>query len=142
MKSKIPLPLMEQLIMVLVFALTSAGCLQGVARANRLSGQQESQAYAVIAAQNAAEVLKHVSGDFEQAAGQLGGHWDGGVWSISYDDSWQTLSDSDKAVFHLQAIPMADDDPLLGTARIKVFYNENVLFEITVAWQEADDEAT
>ena len=95
MKSKIPLPLMEQLIMVLVFALTSALCLQGFALANRLSGQQESQAYAVIAAQNAAEVLKHVSGDFEQAAGQLGGHWDGGVWSISYADSWQTLSDSD-----------------------------------------------
>ena len=141
MKSKAPLPLMEQLIMVLVFALTSALCLRGFSLANSISQEQESREHAVIAVQNAAEVLKHTSGDFERAATQLGGYWDGNLCSIPYDSSWQPLSNSEQSVFLLQAIPLDDDNPFLGTAQIKVLYKDKILFEITVGWQEVNGDA-
>lgn len=141
MKSKAPLPLMEQLIMVLVFALTAALCLQGFSLANRISRQQEAREHAVIIAQNAAEILKHTAGDFEQAAEQLGGDWAGSAWTISYDDSFQVLSGSQKAVFQLQALPLEDDNPYLGTSQITVLYDGEILFEITVAWQEVNNDA-
>lgn len=141
MKNKAPLPLMEQLIMILVFALTSALCLRGFSLANSISKEQESREHAVIAVQNAAEVLKYTSGDFEQAATQLGGYWDGNLWSIPYASSWQLLSDSEQSVFLLQAIPQDDNDPFLGTAQIKVFYKDEILFEITIGWQEVNGDA-
>ncbi len=138
MKSKALLPLMEQLTMVLVFALTAALCLQGLTLADRISRRQEDQKQAVIMVQNAAEMLKHTSGDFVQSAGQLGGQWDGLGWNIPYDASWQPLADSGNAVYLLNAVPVETDNPFLGSARIRVLREEEILFEITVSWQEVN----
>ena len=82
MKNKTPLPLMEQLIMILVFALSAALCLQGFALADHLSRQQKSREKAVVIAQNIAETLKAFSGDYASAFEQTGGVWDGSDWNI------------------------------------------------------------
>lgn len=58
MKSKAPLVLMEQLVMVLVFALSAAVCLQVFALSGGLSRTCEARDRAVVIAQNAAETLK------------------------------------------------------------------------------------
>ncbi|MBP3701952.1 MAG: hypothetical protein J6I64_08675 [Lachnospiraceae bacterium] len=138
MKNKAPLPLMEQLIMILVFALTAALCLQGFALANRLSQCQETKEHAVIQAQNTAEQLKHTAGDYALAAKQWGGFWDGHTWTIPYDTSWHVLTDGEDAVYTLQATPVTTGHPLLGSASIQVFHGRDILFELTAAWQEGN----
>ena len=117
MKNKTPLPLMEQLIMVLVFALTAALCLQGFSLADRISHRQEAREKAVVLSQSMAEALKASSGDPEAASRLL-------------DDFPE---DSD---FTVQVIPVSTEDPYLGSARIMVTYEDENIFEITVAWQE------
>ena len=69
MRSKAPLALMEQMVMVLVFALAAALCLQAFALADRISRQNAERDQALVAAQNAAEQVKQVRGD-----------WDVGRW--------------------------------------------------------------
>lgn len=51
--------LMEQLIMILVFALAAALCLQVFAKADTIARQTACRDEAVQMAQNAAELLKH-----------------------------------------------------------------------------------
>ena len=53
-RSKAPLALMEQIIMILVFALAAAVCLQAFVYANGLSGRGEKEN---IAAAHAQEVI-------------------------------------------------------------------------------------
>ena len=59
MKSKAPLVMMEQIIMVLVFALAAALCLQTFVLSGKLSKLTEAKNRAVVEAQNVAETIKH-----------------------------------------------------------------------------------
>ncbi len=52
------LVLMEQLIMILIFALATALCLRLFVRADAISTESARQDHAVMLAQNAAEMLK------------------------------------------------------------------------------------
>lgn len=128
MKNKSPLPLMEQLLMVLVFALAAALCLQGFVLANRISERLETRNQAVTMAQNAAEIIKYTAGDLQQAADRLDGSWNGHVLTVS------------SAPLHLEASPADTASPLLGTAHIRVLQGDEILFEITVGWQKEDTE--
>ena len=124
MRNKSPLALMEQVLMVLIFALAAALCLQGFVLANRISERMETQNCAVTLAQNAAEMLKYYSGDPEKTAQQL-----------------ETTRDGDmllKENLQLKIVPVDSAVPLLGAAKITVLQKEEILFEITVAWQEED----
>ena len=81
MRNKAPLALMEQLMMVLVFALAAALCLQVFIFSDRASRRKEAVNRAVLEAQNAAEELKSVRGDFTRAAELYGGSYDGRTWT-------------------------------------------------------------
>ena len=65
MRSKASLFLMEQLVMLLVFALAAALCLSIFVRADRFSEETHQRDRAVILACNAAELLKTI-GDPEK----------------------------------------------------------------------------
>ena len=67
MKDKTPLLLIEQLIMILVFALTAALCLRGFAYADGLSEQICQQEQAAVLAQSAAETLKGTNAQIRSA---------------------------------------------------------------------------
>ena len=136
MKNKAPLPLMEQLVMILVFALTAALFLQGFSLANHISHHQEARNQAVVLAQNAAELLKYTDGDYETISAKHKGTWDGRTLIICYDETWQSISNSDHASYTLQIFPLETDNLPMGKALIQVTEKENILFEITVAWQE------
>lgn len=58
MKSRASLQLMEQLIMILVFALAAALCLQVFGKAAEISRQTACQDAAVLVARNAVETYK------------------------------------------------------------------------------------
>ena len=67
MRSKTPLALMEQVVMVLVFALAAALCLQVFVFSNQMSEKNRDTDRAVVLAQNTAELLK-ACGGVEEAA--------------------------------------------------------------------------
>ena len=128
MRSKVPLAMMEQLVMVLVFALAAALCLQVFVLSDKTSRRNEARDRAVLEAQNTAEELKSLRGDFARAAGQ--------TWGRSYDADWER-EDGSEAADHILAIRTNSGDPLLGCAEVTVFTAEgDLLFSLPVAWQE------
>ncbi|MDY3985979.1 hypothetical protein [Dysosmobacter sp.] len=136
MRSKAPLALMEQLVMVLVFALAAALCVQVFVLSDRTSRRNGARDRAVLAAQNAAEELKSVHGDFALAADLYGGTWNGQLWGRSYDESWGRDGDA----YHVLVIPADSGEALLGSAEVTVYTAEgDVLVSLPVAWQEVAD---
>lgn len=135
MRSKSPLTLMEQLVMILVFALAAALCLQVFVFADQSSARNEKIDRAVLACQNAAETIK--AAKFEDAARLLGGSFSDGALSVRYDENWE-LTEND-CVYLLQAEPIPSPVDGLGKAHVRVApvdEPEEVLFELTVGWQE------
>lgn len=127
MKSKTPLSLMEQLVMVLVFALAAALCVSCFVTADRLSRCNAVRDEAVVAAQNAAETIKGCRGDYEQAATLLNGTLEHGILELCADED-----------FRIVVTPEKSGDPLLGRARVEVCAAQDgeTLFALTVLWQE------
>ena len=123
MKNKAPLALMEQLIMVLVFALAAALCLQVYVVSSRISRRSEIQAEAVTAVQNVAEQLKADRGNFEKPL-------------LGFDENWQK-TDPAEAAYHILVEPEETDIAGLGRATVsaKTAAGDG-LFEVAVCWQE------
>ena len=91
--------------MLLFFAVAAAICLQGFAKANQLSHAQQERDRAVVAVQNAAEVLKYARGDLNSTADILHGHFDGTVVTAFYDAQWKPTLQSGNAAFSLRVAP-------------------------------------
>lgn len=135
MKRGASLVLTELVIMLLVFALASAFCVQAFVWADSSSRQSAAADMALIQAQNAAELLKHYHGDFSPAVRDYGGQWDGTVWTVSYDENWNMTADN--PVYFLQAERAACKTAYLGQAKLTVLDQEGtVLAELSVCWQE------
>ena len=134
MKNKSPLTLMEQAIMLLVFALAAVLCLQAFVWADSASKEIAEQDQALIQAQSAAEVLKSCVGDMEKSADIFGGDWDGQVWTVGYDVQWQQTEEN--AVYVLTVTPKPEDTPYLGAATVYVSDGEEALAQLDVAWQQ------
>ena len=136
MKSRAPLALMEQTVMVLVFALAAALCLRAFVLADGISRQVEATDRAVLWAESAADTLKARNGDLAQAAAELGGNLDGQRWIIPLDETWQETAG--ESAYTLTAQPIQSGQPLLGRAQIDIAEkNGESLFSLEVCWQEA-----
>lgn len=72
-RSKAPLALMEQIIMILVFALASAVCLQAFVYSNNLSKADEQKQNAIAMAQQVTEYCKSSKGNMEWVCDVLNG---------------------------------------------------------------------
>ena len=112
MKNKTSLLLMEQLVMILVFSLAAALCLQTFAKAERISQESIHRDRAVRVAQNAAELLKATDGDTQAVENR---NWDGYRVAVTRQQS---------------------DLPGLARAEIQVSYEETLLFSLETGWQE------
>ena len=76
MKNKAFLSILEQLCMILIFAIASAVCLRVFYSANNISKSRDTLDQAVIAAQNTAELIKSTKGDLQACAAKLEGIYD------------------------------------------------------------------
>lgn len=142
MKNKAPLALMEQLVMVLVFALAAAVCLQVFVFSDQMSRRNEIMDRAVLAAQSAAETIKHTKGDYRQATQTLGGNWDETAWNLCYNEKGDLITHAEDAAFLLSVSETDSGQPLLGMAEVTAEMPDgDVLFVIPVAWQEVDENA-
>ena len=137
MRSKTPLVLMEQMIMLLIFALAAALCLQAFVKSDQLSQASEAKDRALQAAQNAAEVVRACGGDMERAASLLEAqHHDGASLQIDYDASWRLAEDTMR--YTLGVALQTGSVPGLGQAQIWVRdeSGEEELLRFDVAWQK------
>lgn len=138
MKSKAPLALMEQLVMLLVFALAAALCLQAFVLSDQMSGRCEERDRAVTAVQNAAETLKSCGGDLDAGVRILGGTSAGGQWQIGYDAGWKQTA-VDQAAYQVLVVLKPTEEPLLGSAEVLAQTVEGrQLFQLAVSWQEVE----
>lgn len=140
MKSKAPLLLMEQMIMLLVFAFAAALCLQAFVKSDNISRRSENRDRALQEAQIAAEVIRHTKGDFKQAAELLGGsRYEEDSLQLVYDRDWNPAQDTMR--YHLGIVLQDSGVPGLGKAQIWVRdesaeEQEAELLRFDVMWQE------
>ena len=143
MKSKAPLLLMEQMVMLLVFALAAALCLQAFVKSDGISKDSENRDRAAALCQSAAESVCHCGGDMAAAAALLevpypyGG--DDLSFEIHYNEDW-TLCDNREYAFCLRIRPVDSGVDGLGKAAVEMINtaDQMVIFEIQTAWQEVD----
>ena len=135
MKNRAFLSILEQLCMILIFAVAAAICLRAFSLANSISRDREVLDQAVIAAQNTAEVLKSNKGDFVASAAKLSGSNENASLVIRYGEDGLPTSDEANVHFKLIADMHTSPHPLTECARIQVIQNDSVIYELTVAWQ-------
>lgn len=135
MKRSASLVLLELLIMLTVFAVAAALCLQAFAWSDRTSRESAAKDLAWFHGQNAAETLKYYQGDFTLAAQECGGQWDGTTWDIPYDAHWNVTSADAAYLLRVSCLP--DESDCLGRAMLTIADQEGlVLAEFSVCWQE------
>ena len=134
MRNKAFLPLMEQILMIAVFAIAAAVCLSAFAAGNRISRERSALDEAVLLAQNTCELMKHAEGDMEKAAELTGGTWKGNELLIYFDANGDK-TDADGAVYLVKAC-RSEPDSGVGQAEVTVTAGETELYSVSVAWQE------
>ena len=146
MKSKAPLALMEQLVMVLVFALAAALCVQAFFASDRMSRQGEVRDRAVLLAQNTAEYLKEYGAEqtAQSLAQTLGGTAETPERVCVYLDgelSEDRPASEDAAYLLRVELEDAQCGGRLGRAEVSVYQAgaAEPLFSIPAAWQEGED---
>lgn len=137
MRSKSPLALMEQIVMVLVFALAAALCLQVFVLSDQMSEKHQDADRAVLLAQNTAEMIK-ACGGVEEAKEAVGGDIRQMMWSTYYYEDLTPAPDAENGYYHVNVLPGNSGVEGLGQANIEVFRwdGNQGLFALNVAWQE------
>ena len=140
MKNKAPLSLMEQFVMLLVFALSAVLCLQIYVLSGQISRRCEVRGEAVTMVQNTAEAVKYCKGDPSLYARILGGCADAGQWHIGYDENWEEVP-PEQACYHILIHRQPTELPTLARATVSARTQTNdELFCVTVSWQEVGHE--
>ena len=129
MKSKSPLTLIEQMIMLLVFAIAAAVCIRAFVWADTKSKYNSNRSHALVALQSTAEMIKNENGDFESAAQKLTANnyrVVEGVLTLEFENCIVTAE-------------LVESPELTGSAAVTAFdLSGEKLAEIEIIWQEAD----
>lgn len=123
MRNKAPLALLEQILMLLIFALAAVICLRVFLWSDDASRQSATRDEALVFTQTMAETVKAHGGDFAAAANVLGGTMEDGALVITYEEYTLRAEKETPA-------------PYLGQAEIVVEAAGEVLFTLPIAWQE------
>lgn len=138
MKGKTHLVLLEQIVMLAVFALAAALCLRAFALADRLSRENMVRDRAVLLAQNTAEVCRSGRGDTAFLMEKLGGEGSAQSWKAFCGEDLSIVEDSDQPVYRVAVLHEESKKPGLGRAEVSVYMAEDgrLLVKLPVAWQE------
>lgn len=139
-KSKSTLALMEQAIMILVFAVAATLCVQAFVRANLYSEELYRRDRAVNLCQTAAETVKAKRGELTSAAILLDGEVSDGKLYLFYNKEWKTVGAGEAAyVLCMEETGRSDS---VVTARVCVTEKKSSeeLFALPVSWQEVANE--
>lgn len=120
MKHRSSLALLEQVFMLLIFAVAAVVCLQAFVWSAQTSKAMVRQDQALLLAQNAAETLKHTR-DSAEISRMFEGQAEDHGWTLTV-----TPTDS---------VP-----DLLSAAVVEIWDGERCLVRLPVAWQEVSYE--
>lgn len=147
--NKTTLVLMEQMIMIVVFALAAALCLQAFVKSDALSQSSAQRDQAVLLVQSAAERIQAEGASGAQpeeaissAAEAMGGTCLQGRMSVGFDRNWNTVeAGSDSCAYLLCA--QREDSYVDGLRKAAVWVESctqkgETIFEVQTAWQEVD----
>lgn len=138
MKNKSFLLLLEQMCMILLFALAAALTLRGFALSGEMTRESRRLSDAALMAQNMAEVLKQTEGDPDRTAALLGGTADSADGTADSADRCVVCTDPENR-FTLTARITDTENPLLGTAEIRAVDGDGtLLYSLTVCWQKEE----
>ena len=124
-RSKAPLALMEQIIMILVFALTAAVCLQAFVYSNNLSEEGDKENLAASHAQEVVETCKMYSGDLDQVQLKLSGERTENGIRVFYEEDHMTV-----------VLEITEQNDWLARAKVSVQdEKDQEIFSVDTAWQ-------
>lgn len=126
MKNRAALVLMEQLVVVLVFALAASLCLLAFSRAHKISAETALRDQATDLAVTGSEALKAHRGDLEAAGEYLQGQVEEGTLLVFRQD------------LRMEIRLTGSQIPNLGQAEVGIF-RENTgecIYSLTICWQE------
>ncbi len=133
MKNKTTLLLIEQAVLLVVFALAAAVCLRLFAWADTTSRLDAAKDQALLQAQNVAETLKNTR-SLELAAQSYGVQGEESGWEITFDQDW---NQTPAGPYTLRVTPQSQSVPLLAGAMVTVTDEKgNVLAQLSPCWQE------
>lgn len=125
-RSKAPLALMEQIIMILVFALTAAVCMQAFVYSSSLSKQGENKNIAAGYAQEVAEYCKTEKGNIDLICQQLSGKRTEDGFTVSYKEDEMNVY-----------VQMVESPTVLQKAKVTVKSNDAIeYYSMEIAWQK------
>ena len=130
--------LMEMMVVILYFALTSAICVHLFAQSYQTAKHSEDLTNGVLQAESAAELYKSTAGDLQQTAELLDAKWEAaGSLMVLYDAHWQIVQ-QDGAY---QLTMSAAQETLIPTAEIVISTPEGKeIYRLTVkAYQPGGD---
>ena len=122
-RSKSALFLMEQVIVIAVFAICAAACVRILAVSYITARETRDMSNALLAAQSAAETYKAAAGDIDLTAEILGGAASGEAESLRvyYNDKWGVSEERDAAyILRLISAPPREGAVLLLTGELSV----------------------
>ena len=122
MRNSTFLPLIEQIMMIGIFAIASAICIGCFSLAKSISNETEYKDNAIILAQNTAETIKNHGGIHENKV-------------IGYTDTL-TETNMDTAEYFVKITPIENAIQLLGSAEIRIIHHNRTIYALTVCWQE------
>ena len=118
-RSKSTLFLIEQLIVIAVFALCAAACIAILAHSFFTAEETRDMSNALLRAENAAEAFKATGGDLDAVADIIGGEVFYDLLIVSYDSGWQ-LSDAYNAAYYLSILLLHESSASLVEGEIRV----------------------
>lgn len=136
MRSKAPLVLIEQIIMLLVFSIAAAICVRAFVYADQLSLEKELRDQAIIEAQTVAETYKYYNGDKQKALNELGGTIQDNQWITYWDGKWNICQEN-QSQYKITVTSEKSNVKTMGIAKLNVFsIDGKQILTLPIAWQE------
>jgi len=146
MRSKSPLALMEQVVMLLVFGLAAALCLQAFAFADQMSARNRAVDRAVVECQRAAETLKafglsepDLNRCIRKTEQVLRGQTRQGVTWVDYDKDWNVVAQGEPGVAYtlsMQGVPAPGEGLWMYHICVMDSQGTQPLFALDVVWPQ------
>jgi len=117
-RSKSTLFLIEQLIVIAVFAICAVACISILTAAYFNANDSSAKSNAVLKAESAAEVFKAIGNDIDTTKNILGGingvRYNYPGVTVFYDSYWQVTNENNASyVLHIGYYPIGTDNTLI-----------------------------
>lgn len=137
-ENKTPLALMEQVIMVFVFALASALCVQVFVYSRTVSISMENRDRGMVICQSIAETAKCCLGQLEEMNAILDGCESDNELFFFYDEKWNQVEEGNSKASYQAVFHVVEEDEFYQSGEVTVLKTKDgsEVFSLQTAWQK------